>query len=222
MKKPRLGRPAARLTKPKALITRRVRRLIDIAHDSNVNEASRASGVPYATLYDLYSGDSTNPSLRTLTRLADKYLIFPGWFTDPDQSDAVPMSGWVAYVPSRTGVTLRANRRKTTIPFAAWPLISVVRDLEAALLAMPPARDRPIYGASDDADDMNLRMSSFLLSPILEAEKKTNKELVYIGHDFSSNTDGAGEKWISQLRIIGQLWQSVLPGAVEGMRKTDE
>ena len=221
MKKPRVGRPPAKLAKPTAVVTRRVRRLVDIAHEGNINEASRVSGVPYATLRDLYSGRSTNPNVNTLTMLAEKYEIFLTWFTDAAQAENIPMSGWLAYVPPRTGVASRTNRRETRIPFAAWPLISVIRDLEAALLAMPPARDRPIYGASDDADDMNLRMSSFLLSPILEAEKKTNKDLIYISHDFSSNKDGAGEKWISELRIIGQLWRSLLPGAIGGMRHSD-
>lgn len=222
MKKPRVGRPPSKLAKPTAVVTRRIRRLIDLAHEGNVNEASRVSGVPYATLRDLYSGRSTNPNVNTLTALSNKYEVFLPWFTDATQKDGVPVSGWVAYVPSLTGLITRAKRRETVIPFAAWPLISVIRDLEAVLLEMPPARERPIYGTSEDQDEMNLRMSSFLLSSILEAEKQTNSELIYTGHNFGDNKDKRGEKWISELRIIGQLWQSILPEVIEGMRKVDQ
>ena len=61
----RVGRPK-KLLQPKALLTQRVRRLIDLCHQGNVDEASKATGLPYATLLGLYHGRTANPKIRTL------------------------------------------------------------------------------------------------------------------------------------------------------------
>jgi hypothetical protein len=219
MKNPRLGRPKTKLVKPKATVTERVRRLVDLAHDGNVHEASHASGVAYGTLRDLYSGRSTNPNLSTLDALARTYVLYVGWFTDPTQPDAVPMGGWVCTVPRRAGDTSRQKTRNTVIPFSAWPLVSVVHQLEATLGATPKTRDRPIWGDTENEDEQNLRLATFLLLPILEAERATGKELVL---NADRLVDGeAQERWILTLRVLGKFWQALLPNAIESMRKSD-
>src|SRR5687768_13107494 len=69
MRQLRAGRPQKKLSPARALVTRRIRRLFDIAHDGNLREAAGATGIPYTTVRDLYHGRSTQPSIGTLQAL---------------------------------------------------------------------------------------------------------------------------------------------------------
>jgi transcriptional regulator with XRE-family HTH domain len=218
MTKPKLGRPRPKLKRATHTITRRVRRLIDMAHDGNVQAAGRATGLPYPTIRDLYLGRSTNPSLKTLKALADTYRVFEQWFSDEKQGEEIPMGGWVAYLPALDGSIDRRKRRQTVIPFAAWSMKSVAEKLDSALEASPPSLTRPIVGDSLD-DELNLKLSTFLLRPILDAEQAIGRE---IAPNFMSTNWGnreMDEKWISRLRLLGLYWESTVDELIDVIQK---
>jgi hypothetical protein len=218
MKKPSLGRSRPNLKRTTNTLTLRVRRLIDMAHDGNVQAASRATGLPIPTIRDLYLGRSTNPSLKTLTALADTYKVFAEWFSDEKQGEEIPMGGWVAFIPAVDGSTERRKLRQTVIPFSAWSMKSVAEKLDTALEAIPPSRKRPIVGESRD-DEMNLKLSTFLLQSILDAEKAIGREIApnYAAAPLASRQ--AGEEWISRMRLLGAYWESILDELIAEIQK---
>jgi len=55
------GRPKHPLSEGVPPITKRIRRLIDLVHGGNLAAAGRATGLPYPTVRDLYSGRTANP-----------------------------------------------------------------------------------------------------------------------------------------------------------------
>lgn len=57
-------------------VTRYVRQLVRREYHNNIRWAAETLGFPYATLRDLYIGQRSNPSLKTLVRL--------GWCPAPD------------------------------------------------------------------------------------------------------------------------------------------
>jgi transcriptional regulator with XRE-family HTH domain len=222
MKSPRAGRPRTSKLKPaKHRLTRQVRRLIDVAHDGNVHEASKASGIPYATIRDLYTGKSTNPNLKTLETLARAYGVFAGWFTDDNQQAEVPLGGWVSYV---SGFGEDARVREITIPFSAWPLPAVYERLCALLEAMPPGRNRPIIGEATNDKEISRLVCDYLLSPILNAEKITGNDMIL--HDVEerlgqySNADE--EKWILRMRRLGILWEEMFSDILPNLTTSSE
>ena len=212
MNSARVGRPRTnKLKPPKHRVTRQVRRLIDVAHDGNVHEASKASGIPYATIRDLYTGKSTNPNLKTLETLARAYGVFEGWFTDDKQQEEVPLGGWVSYVSPLTGDGTNERLREITIPFSAWPLPAVYERLCALLEAMPPDPGRPIIGAATHDMEISRRVTDYLLSPILNAEKITGNDMIL--HDRRENlskySKNDEEKWILRMRRLGVFWEEM-------------
>ena len=210
MTKPRVGRPRREPAAAAHVVTRRVRRLIDLAHGGNVHEASKVSGLAYATIRDLYSGRSTNPSLRTLETLASKYGVFPGWFTDNTQSEAVPAGGWSSYLPSLDGDRTREKWREIIIPFSAWPLPSVYERLCGFLESMPPSESRPIIGTSTNEKEVSMLVTEHLLAPILDAEEIAGNELIISRYMPAIATPDQLEQWISRLRQLGILWEGIL------------
>ena len=169
-------KPSGKLAPAKELVTRRVRRLVDLAHDGNVHEASKVSGVPSPTLRALYSGRITNPGLKTLERLGKAYGFYPSWFTDPNASDDLPIGGlsFMLRVPVPGGGMMPI--REFVIPWASWPLPDVYRRLENHLLSLPRGPNRPIIGElgeeQDQQTEMAAKIACFLLAPILSAEEQ--------------------------------------------------
>ena len=223
MNSPRIGRPrTSKLKAPKHRVTRQVRRLIDVAHDGNVHEASKASGVPYATIRDLYTGKSTNPNLKTLATLARAYGVFEGWFTDDKQQEEVPLGGWISYVSGFGGDGPKERLREITIPFSAWPLPAVYERLCMLLEAMPPGSDRPIIGEITNDKEISRLVTDYLLSPILNAEKITGNDMMLHGrrellvvHDKKDE-----EKWILRMRRLGVFWEEMFSDILPNLKSS--
>lgn len=220
MKNPRMGRPRSKLPKARAEVTHRVRRLIDLAHDGNVREASRASGLVYATIRDLYTGRNVNPGLKTLRALADAYGMFPGWFTDEKQPPDVPGSGYIAYVRGFPFGNRPDLRRMAIIPYASYPLPKVWRILGDELDKLPATPTRPIAGDANE-NDVNFHLGEFLLGPLLRAEQESGVLLVLDSEPWSRDGwyDAATrEAYVRRLRLLGQFWESVFDSVLEGVR----
>lgn len=194
--------------------------MIEVAHDGNVHEASKASGIPYATIRDLYTGKSTNPNLKTLETLGRAYGVFAGWFTDDKQQEEVPLGGWVSYVSGLGGDGDGARVREITIPFSAWPLPAVYERLCAFLESMPPASDRPIIGETMNDKEISHLVTDYLLAPILNAEKITGNDMIL--HDARESLGEYStedqEKWILRMRRLGILWQELLSEILPDLR----
>lgn len=212
------GRPAKPLKAAKALVTRRVRRLVDLAHDGNVHEASKVSGVPSATLRALYSGRNTNPGLRTLERLGEAYGFYPSWFTDPKAPEAVPLGGlsFTVRVPNPPhGMQVV---REFTIPWASWPLPEVLRRLTQHLLSLPRSPERPIIGELGDepehAEKVAALVATFLIGPLDVARKLTGAEQDGAFTAFDAEDTGA-EAHVQRLRRLGRFWEVALSPLLE-------
>jgi len=188
-----------------------VRRLLDLAHDGNVREASLASGIAYATIRDLYTGRGVNPSLRTLQALAKAYGIYPGWFTDPSQPPDVPIGGYVAFVPAFPFDDRSGMPREIVIPYAAFPLPKVYQDFAGALEALPPTTDRPIVGSADP-DSLGDRLAAFLLGPLLEEERQLGQRIVLESTAWAAGPDwndpASRERYVRRLRLLGHFWEN--------------
>lgn len=210
MKGPRIGRPRSKPEAAKALVTRRVRRLVDLAHDGNVHEASKASGLAYATIRDLYSGRSTNPSLRTLEKLANAYGIFTGWFSDEKQQEEVPAAGYRGFVSAMDGSSSRAKRREILIPFSAWPFPSIYVRLGEYLESLPVSDQRPIIGNTTDPVEVSRIIADHLLASLLDAEKVTGVELIPSEERLDRVSADRFELWTTQLRRLGIHWEALL------------
>ncbi len=204
-------KPSGELAPGKELVTRRVRRLVDLAHDGNVHEASKVSGVPSPTLRALYSGRITNPGLKTLERLGRAYGFYPSWFTDPNASDELPIGGLSFTVRVQIPGGAMRPIREILIPWASWPLPDVYRRLERHLLSLPRGPDRPIIGELGDEPDQQMEMAAriaqFLLAPVDSAAQLAVAEHVGLAAGWSAaDTDDS----IRVLRSIGLFWQQAL------------
>ena len=197
-----------------ALVTRRVRRLIDLAHDGNIRQASEETGIAYATLRDLYSGRRSSPRLRTIKTLADHYLINIQWFTDERQPDTVPVGGFVGRLDPLPGMH---EDREVVIPFAAWEFMKVALALDAYLDATPPSDDRPIIGAATD-DEATRRLTTFLLRPLLGAEALGEPDAIV--REWAKREEG--EIWVRKLRALGRMWQVAMPALLATAQKTPQ
>lgn len=212
MKPTRMGRPRAKLPKAQANITTRVRRLLDYVHDGNVREASQASGIAYATLRDLYTGKSTNPSIGTLKVLSDAYGMYTGWFTDETQPGEVPPSGYVGKVRGFAGGKTPHLQRTAIIPFASYPLPKVVKQIDDALEKMPPSPTRPIIGEASVRHSI-FAISEFVLGPLLLAEEKTGVLLIPDTEPWAKDgwEDPAKRAtYVGRCKLLGRFWESVL------------
>ena len=211
------GRPKKK-QKAVALVTRRVRRLIDLAHDGNIKAASEETGIPYATLRDLYSGRRSNPGIATVSAFASHYDIPMGWFTDERQSETVPLSGLVVYLNPTPD--MKARRREASIPFAAWEFQKVLRAIDSYLDLLPPSPERPIAGEATGAEQ-NQRLAMFLLHPLLAAEALGEPGAI-VPH-YSHGGDGAHtreeeERWVGRLRELGRMWEAAMPEFLSSAR----
>jgi hypothetical protein len=210
----RPGRPK-KARKGLALVTRRVRRLIDLAHDGNIRQASDETGLPYPTLRDLYSGRRANPRLATVKALAEHYNIYIQWFTDARQPDAVPIAGFVGRLGAPGGAT--GEDREVVIPYAAWEFMKVALALDAYLDTLPPSPDRPIIGAATDYEATK-RLTAFLLQPLLAAEALGEPDAI-VGEWAKREEE---ERWVGKLRVLGRMWQVAMPALLATAQKTPQ
>lgn len=200
----------------RSLITRRIRRLIDLAHQGNIREASEASGLPYTTLRDLYRGRTTRPRVDTLARIAWRYGFRERWFLDEQQGDPIPLGGWDCILPPDPGWPEHARyARSTLLPFGAWPLIRVYVLLRDYLDSLDRSPARPIVGDSDDQES-NLRLSGFLFAPLIRAATEAgDQEAMLASPQFhpaqTYYTREDMERWLVRLRPLGRLWEGAIP-----------
>lgn len=222
----RLGRPRNKLPKASAVITRRVRRLIDLAHEGNLNEASRVTGIPHPTLRDLYLGRTVNPSLQTLEALRKPYDIYLQWFTDPKQPEEVPRAGLVGLLPPNPPVRGRPSfYREVVIPYAAWPMYDVFTTLHTWLDQQARGPKRPIVGDTMDKEFIQ-RLTSFLFGPLLAVEQEFGGSgAVPIATGLLIEEDAkpeAREQWVRTLRSLGKMWQLAIPAVLAQASKRND
>jgi hypothetical protein len=197
------GRPKAVLPTDVPVVTRRVRRLLDQVHAGNLAAASRATGIPYPTIRDLYSGRSSNPELTTLDQLRAPYGVSLNWFTDRAADDEVPLQGRTVLLPPHPKAQQAGTRalRTVLIPYAARTLLQVFAVLEEWLRQKPVDPDRPIVGEAT-GDTFTFRLTTFVLQPLLAAEKLG--EIVI-------PPSGVDAAWVTRLEALGAMWRAVLP-----------
>ena len=208
---PRLGRPKAPLSAEVPAITGRIRRLIDLVHGGNLAAAGRATGIPYPTIRDLYAGRTANPELSTLDQLRAPYGVSLNWFTDRAADDEVPLGGRTVLLPPHPRAPQGVARalRQVLIPYAAGDLLAVFAAVEERLKARPAEPDRPIVGeASGDA--FTFRLTTFLLQPLLAAEK-VGEEVIPAAAPTASPAQGVDAAWVARLEAVGAMWRALLP-----------
>ncbi len=214
----RRGRPRRPQSAPPASLTARLRRLVDDVHDGNLLEASAHAGVPYATLREIHAGRTRNPGLATLERLASAYGLPLDWFREGSALDdgTIPLAGWVGFLPPdpESGAEWQYARR-VTIPYAAWPLIRVLVQLEQKLRDVPASADRPIIGGATDPREIRRRLTGFILQPLLAARNLGAKDVVKAEPPFPGQIELKGatrDQWIGMLRDLGRFWEQALGG----------
>lgn len=208
----RPGRPKAPLPPPETSFTRQVRRLVDEAHRGNLREAASHSGLAYGTLRDLYAGRSGAPSLATLEDLTGAYSLPLAWFLA--EGEMPPLTAIVGILPPDPELG-RGRQRRIGIPLAAWPLARLFLRLEPYLRSLPPAVSRPILGVAPDPESCRERLTSFLLSPLLEAQAAGQLLLLDADPPFRGAEHPSPEQrleWIELLRELGTFWSRALSG----------
>jgi len=206
------GRPRGPLPEARHLLTRRIRRLIDEAHLGNLREAASHTGLPYATLRDLYFGDTTSPGLRTLLVISEAYAAPLEWFTREDAT-ASPRLILEGQLPPDPEFGRGREGRRLRIPLAAWPLARCFLQLERELTRLPPRVERPILGAAVDRDEIRQRMSAYLLGPLLAAQREGMVQILGAEPPFRGTRNVTAEEereWIEVLRALGKFWERTL------------
>lgn len=210
----RLGRPKGALSADAPPITRRIRRLIDLVHGGNLAAAGRATGIPYPTIRDLYTGRTANPELSTLDQLRSPYGVSLNWFTDRAVDDEVPLGGRMVLLPPHARAPQGAARalRQVMIPYAAGDLLAVFAALEAWLRHKTAEPDRPIVGETS-GDAFTFRLTTFLLQPLLAAEK-VGEEVIPAAAPPGSPAQGVDAAWVARLEALGGMWHALLPAVM--------
>jgi transcriptional regulator with XRE-family HTH domain len=170
--------------------------------------------MPYATIRELYRGDTADPSLSTVARLATAYRLPLEWFLG-NEAEAKPQMGWVGILPPDpdSGADPRFARR-VVIPFAAWSLAAVALSLEHRLGALPAGAGRPVVGGAQDEFEFRRRLTAFLLQPLLAAraagaDVPLPAEPLKRGE--SALPPEGRERWLAALRKLGDFWEEVFP-----------
>jgi transcriptional regulator with XRE-family HTH domain len=203
------GRPRGPLPEARHLVTRRIRRLIDEAHLGNLREAAAHTGLPYATLRDLYSGRTTSPGLNTLVLIADTYGTSLEWFTRDDPG-AAPRLLIEGQLPPDPEYGRGREGRHIRIPLAAWSFARCFLELERTLTKLPPGTDRPIIGSAVDPDEVRRRLTAFLLGPILDAQREGMVRILGAEPPFRgtrNTTEEEDRDWVELLRALGKFWE---------------
>ncbi len=206
------GRPRGPLPEARHLLTRRIRRLIDEAHLGNLREAASHTGLPYATLRDLYFGSTSSPGLRTVLVIAEAYSAPLEWFTEEDP-DSAPRLAIEGQLPPDPDYGRGREGRAIRIPLSAWPLARCFLRLERELTAQPPTANRAIIGAAVDRDEVRRRLTAFLLGPLLGANAEGMIQLQGATPPFRGTRTPTPEEereWVEVLRALGKFWERVL------------
>ncbi|MBI2072012.1 MAG: hypothetical protein HYT81_03060 [Gemmatimonadetes bacterium] len=208
---PRVGRPKRPLTAGVPPVTRRIRRLVDLVHGGNLAAAGRATGLPYPTVRDLYTGRTANPELSTLNQLRAPYGVSLNWFTDRAADDEVPLGGRMVLLPPHSRAPQGAARalRQVLIPYAAGDLLAVFAAVEEWLKTKAAEPDRPIVGETS-GDAFTFRLTTFLLQPLLAAEK-VGEEVIPPAAPTASPAQGVDAAWVARLEALGGMWRILLP-----------
>lgn len=186
--------------------------MIDEAHLGNVRDAAEHTGLPYATLRELYLGSTTSPGVRTLRVIADAYGTSLEWFTR-EETSAAPLLRIEGQLPPDPEYGRGRQGRRIRIPLAAWPLARCFLRLERELGAEPPTRDRPILGTAVDVDEVRQRLTAFLLEPLLAAQSQGQLRILGAEPPFpgtSRVSDEEEERWLETLRALGRFWERIL------------
>lgn len=198
-----------------------MRRLLDFAHDGNVHEASQVSGVAYATLRDLYTGRTTNPSLRTLQTLAKAYGMYAHWFTDPTQPAEVPPGGYYVYIPGFAHGPTPHIEREAMIPHIAHPLVGVYVRLDTELENAPPDPLRPIVGEMSNDRSWVRAVGEFLFAPLLVAEEQSRTLLIPDAAVWSRDRWEESDvlrPYVKRLKALGIFWETVIDDVITSIR----
>ena len=205
------GRPRGPLPDPRHPLTLQIRRLIDQAHLGNLREAAHHSGIPYATLRDLYAGHTVSPGLQTVQAIARVYQLPLEWFTGEIETE--PRLEIRGALPPDPDYRRGRRGREFRIPLAAWPLARCFLRLEQELARMAPSPRRPILGANSDEDECRQLLTEFLLSPLLEAQSQGLTVVLGADPPFPGGERPSREQieaWIAQLRDLGRFWERTL------------
>jgi hypothetical protein len=210
---PSPGRPKRPLSQDVPAVTRRIRRLIDVVHGGNLAAAARATGIPYPTVRDLYTGRTANPELTTLDQLRAPYGVSLNWFTDRAADDEVPLGGRTVLLPPHPKAPQGAARalRQVLIPFAASEILAVFAATEEWLKGRRAEPDRPIVGETS-GDAFSFRLTTFLFQPLLAAEK-AGQEVIPVAPT-AGPSQGVDAGWVSRLEALGAAWRELLPGVL--------
>lgn len=208
------GRPRGVLREPSHTLTVRIRRLIDIAHEGKVRDASRLTGIPYPTVNDLYTGRSSNPNLATLETLRAPYDIDIAWLISPAEPQETPRTGMIVFLPPDPNADLKRRAlRQVQIPFVAWSMYEVFSSLAVRLSAMKATAERPIV-AEASGDALLFRLATFLFQPLLAAEKAGEKDVFPTWAQGSDLEEKKKWRWANTLEALGRMWIAIMPGIV--------
>ena len=206
------GRPKGPLPEARHLLTRRIRRLIDEAHLGNLREAAGHTGLPYATLRDLYFGRTTSPGLKTLVSISQAYGTSLEWFTDDDVG-ASPRVLIEGQLPPDPEYGRGREGRRIRIPLAAWSFARCFLELERKLTKLAPRNDRPILGSAVDPEEIRRRLTAYLLGPILDAQREGMVRILGADPPFRCTRNASEEEerdWVELLRALGKFWELTL------------
>jgi transcriptional regulator with XRE-family HTH domain len=214
----RRGRPPGQLPPANHPVTRRIRELVAEVHQGNLREAALHAGVPYPTLRELHRGETANPGLATVRRLASAYGVPIEWFLEVGDAGVRPRMGWTGILPpdTETGSDPKYARR-VVIPFAAGSLFSLALRLERELEALPPSPSRPIVGGASDPLEFRRRLTAFLLQPLLAARGAGASIPLPTEPPIKGEPDLTPERrevWLGVLRRLGEYWQAALTGVL--------
>lgn len=206
------GRPKGTLPEPAHALTARIRKLIDVAHAGNLTNASRLTGLSYPTLRDLYLGANTTPGLGTLESLRAPYGLELPWFLGEGDGDRIPLLGRKGLLPPAPSEAQRSRTlREVLIPFEAWLMYCTFVDVERELIKLGPGRQRPIV-AEASGDAFVFRLTSFLMQPLLSAEKLGVAGVIIPSAGTPVDRSSVQHRrWIDRLDGLGRMWRSLLP-----------
>ncbi len=206
----RRGRPRIEAKSNLGSTAKRVRRLIDLAHMGNVQDASRLTGVSYPTLNDIYSGKTQNPSLKTLESIGLPYGLGRLWFLSEEADDSSPRIGRIGLLPPDPHADIKQRAlREVLIPYTAWSFYELFTSLEDRISKCEPSATRPIVGEAK-GDALVFRLTTFLFQPLLAAEKAGVSGRFPTQEEFEKLDTPMRDRWVQVLKSLGDVWSEAL------------
>lgn len=199
------GRPPRQLPPARLPVVSRLRELVGRVHAGNLREAALHTGIPYPTLRQLYRGETAEPGMGTLSRLADAYGLSVDWFLGRSADAAGPAMGWEGILPSDPETGSDRYSRRVWIPFGAWPLPGIAIRLQRKLAGPAPV--------SADDFEVRRRVTSVLLQPLLTARALGARVPLACDPPLPGEpplTPERRERWMSVLRRLGEFWEEAL------------